>query len=324
MSGPVGYAAILGEALVDLLDSTVEGEHVYRPAIGGGPLNVAVGVTRLGGAAQFVGSLSDDVWGDRISAFLTDTGVGTQGVRRVPAPSSLAVTTHTGAEPEFRFYGTPPSYALLQPGDLDLPLLHGAAVLYAGSISLLSEPFLDTARKAWAVPGPMKVFDPNVRPALVPDRPALAGLRDLVEQFAATADLVKLSEADGRLLYDGAPVSETADRLRAAGAAVVVVTRGPHGAVVVTDAGTVAVPAPVVTAVDATGAGDSVMAALIAHLLADGPGTGPAGWADAVTFALTVAALVCERPGGAAAMPTRDEVAARWGAVVSGPPVVLQ
>ncbi|GAA2893938.1 fructokinase [Actinoplanes cyaneus] len=312
MSSPGRYAAVLGEALVDLLDTTVGGERVYRPAIGGGPLNVAVGVTRLGGAAQFVGTLSEDVWGDRIEAFLTGAGVGIDGVRKVGAPSSLAITTHAGAEPEFRFYGTPPSYALLRPVDLDLPLLRGAAVLYTGSISLLSEPFLDAARQAWALPGPLRVFDPNVRPALVPDREAAAALRDLVEQFAATADLVKLSEADARLLYEGATVREAADRLREAGAAVVVVTRGPQGAWVATASGTVAVPAPAVTAVDATGAGDSVMAALVSRLLTDGPATDLAGWENDVTFALAVAGLVCERPGGAAAMPTLDEVAARW------------
>lgn len=40
----MGYAVVLGEALVDLLDTERDGERVYRQAIGGGPLNVAVGV----------------------------------------------------------------------------------------------------------------------------------------------------------------------------------------------------------------------------------------------------------------------------------------
>jgi fructokinase len=72
-------------------------------------------------------------------------------------------------------------------------------------------------------------------------------------------------------------------------------------------------PAPDVAAVDATGAGDSVMAALISRLLSDGVPADPAGWQRNVRFALAVAGLVCERPGGAVAMPTRRELAARWG-----------
>jgi fructokinase len=309
----MSYAVVLGEALVDLLEGESDGELVYRPAIGGAPLNVAVGVARLGGQVRFVGSLGDDVLADRIARFLADAGVGTGSVRRVPAPSALAVTTFAGAEPEFRFYGEPPSYALLGPGDLDPALVSGAAVLYTGSISLLREPFVSTARAAWAVPGPVKAFDPNVRPTLLPDAAAVDRLRKLVEEFVAGADLVKLSSADAAVLYDGATVEDAARHLRSVGAGSVVVTWGPRGAWIDAAGGTAMVPAPSVAAVDATGAGDSVMAALVRRLLAGGVPDDAAGWHAHVRFALAVAGLVCERRGGAVAMPTEEELARRWG-----------
>jgi fructokinase len=307
------YAAILGEALVDLLETTFGDDPAYLTAVGGAPLNVAVGVSRLGGRAQFVGAISDDVWGSRIAAFLDGAGVGVGGVRRVPQASTLALTTFDGPEPHFRFLGEPASYAMLGAGDLDLDLLGGAAVLYAGSISLLAEPFHGAARRAWALPGPLRVFDPNVRPALLPDRAAVIRLRDLVEGFAATAHLVKLSSADVGVLYEGAGVPEAAARLRAAGAGTVVVTCGARGAWVDSGGETAEVAAPVITAVDATGAGDSVMAALISRLLEMGLPDGAAGWREHVGFALHVAGSVCERPGGATAMPTREEFEQRWG-----------
>jgi fructokinase len=50
----------------------------------------------------------------------------------VPAPTALAVTKHAGAEPDFRFYGEPPSYGLLTADDLDVALVEGADVLYCG------------------------------------------------------------------------------------------------------------------------------------------------------------------------------------------------
>ncbi|MFG1954739.1 carbohydrate kinase [Micromonospora sp. NPDC048830] len=309
----MGYAVVLGEALVDLLDAECDGAPVFRQAIGGGPLNVAVAVARLGGRVQFVGSLGDDVLAGRIRAFLEAAGVGLDGAVTAAVPTALAVATHSGAEPEFRFYGEPPSYGLLTADDLDVGLVEGADVLYCGSVVLLCPAVLAAARRAWATAGALRVFDPNVRPRLLDGPDALAGLRETVAEFAASAHLVKLSAADARLLYPGEPVEGVAAYLRELGAATVVVTLGPDGAVVAAaDGDPVRVPAPKVRAVDATGAGDSVMGALVAELLVDGEPTDPAEWHRRVAFALRVAGLVCESPGGATAMPTRAEVLRRF------------
>jgi fructokinase len=312
----MGYAVVLGEALIDLLEAEQDGDLIYRQAIGGGPLNVSVATTRLGGDAQFVGTVSTDTLGDRIAAFLRTVGVGTAALRRVPVPTTLAVTTFEGAEPTFHFYGEPPSYSLLAPVDVDTAMVAGADVLYTGSIVLLREPFLSAARTAWAVQGPIRVFDPNVRPKLLPGADAVDAMRDMVEEFFATADLVKLSSADAEVLYDGASPAATADRLLKMGARTVVVTCGSAGAYVATPLGASMLAAPSVAAIDATGAGDSVMGALIRRLLADGPPADLAGWERNVRFALAVAGLVCERKGGATAMPTNEELVDRWGALV--------
>ncbi|MGC4788292.1 PfkB family carbohydrate kinase [Micromonospora sp. DT178] len=309
----MGYAVVLGEALVDLLDTERDGEPVYRQAVGGGPLNVAVAVARLGGAVQFVGSLGDDLLAGRIRDFLTRAGVGLAGAVTFPAPTALAVATFAGPEPDFRFYGEPPSYGLLGPDDLDAELVGGAGVVYCGSIVLLQPPVLAAARRAWGLASGLRVFDPNVRPRLLDGPAALAGLREVVAEFAAGAHLVKLSAADAKLLYPGEPEEGVAAYLRELGAGTVVVTLGAAGAVLAAaGADPVRVPAPKVDAVDATGAGDSVMGALIADLLVDGEPTDPAAWPGRVAFALRVAGLVCESPGGATAMPTRAEVLARF------------
>ncbi|MFI7597930.1 carbohydrate kinase [Actinoplanes sp. NPDC049681] len=310
------YAVVLGEALVDLLETERDGELIYRQAIGGAPLNVAVGATRLGADVRYVGSLGNDTLGDRIAAFLRQVGVGTMSTTRVPVPTTLAVTTFEGAEPTFQFYGEPPSYSLVQPEDVDREMVAGASVLYAGSIALMREPFQSAARAAWSVPGPLRVFDPNVRPKLLPDAAAVAALRDLVEGYFATADLVKLSSADAEVLWEGATPAAAAERILKLGARAVVVTCGSKGAFVGAADGTAMLPAPSVAAVDATGAGDSVMGALVRRLLADGLPADLAGWQRYVTFALAVAGLVCERHGGAVAMPTQEELTARWGALL--------
>ena len=185
----------------------------------------------------------------------------------VDQPTSLAVTSFRGPEPEFHFYGQPPSYGQFAPAHLDPATVAGAATLYCGSIALLCDASRAAARRAWSEPGPLKTLDPNVRASLTPDP---AGLRSTVEEFAATADLVKLSEPDARALFDADP-ADAATHLRSLGAAAVVVTRGAAGALLVTGSGEAEIAAPPTDAVDTTGAGDAVMAGLLHGLLITGP-----------------------------------------------------
>ncbi|MDM4719825.1 PfkB family carbohydrate kinase [Micromonospora sp. WMMA1363] len=309
----MGYAVVLGEALVDLLDAECAGEPVYRQTIGGGPLNVAVGVARLGGEVQFVGSLGDDALANRIRDFLTRVGVGLAGAVTVSAPTALAVSTHTAPEPDFRCYGEPRSYALLAADELDADLIAGADVLYCGSLLLLHPATLAAVRRAWSASTGLRVFDHDVPPRMLGGAPAPNSLRAVVAEFAAGAHLVKLSGVNAGQLYRGEPIEGVAAHLRELGAGAVVITLGADGAVVAVAGGDpVRVPAPKVDAVDATGAGDAVTAALVADLLTDGEPVEPAGWHERVAFALRVAGLVCESPGSATAMPTRAEVVRRF------------
>ncbi|WP_433217413.1 carbohydrate kinase family protein [Dactylosporangium sp. CS-047395] len=300
-----GYGVVLGEALIDLLESTAGGELVYRPAVGGAPFNVAVGIARLGADVHFLGSFGDDPFGHRLLDFLDKSGVGTDGARTIPhVATTLAVTTFQGHEPTFCFYGDPPSYGLLDAPDVDERLVAGARLLYCGSMCLLAPPVLAAARKAWAVPGPVRVFDPNVRP--------IVGLNpDVVEEFAATADLVKLSSADATALWGESP-EQAAARLLGAGAGAVVVTLGAQGALVAKGPSTVLVPAPRIVPVDATGAGDATMAGLSWGILSHGKPDDLGGWATLTRVAVHVAGLVCESPGGAVSMPTVADLRTRF------------
>jgi len=302
------YAVVIGEALVDLLEAEIDGDRLYRPAIGGAPLNVAVGIARLGAGvgAEFVGSLGNDSWADRIKEFLVESGVGTRGVVTAEAATTIAMTTYDGVEPDFQFYGTPPSYGLL--GDIDPALVGGAGILYCGSIALLCERVLEASRVAWATPGPIKTFDPNIRPRLGADN---GFLRSLVAEFAAHADLVKLSAADATALYGEGP-EDAARRISDLGAGAVVVTLGSKGALVAHNGQSTTVPPPKVNAIDTTGAGDATMAGLLWGVLSHGLPSDVDGWTERTRLAVSVAGLVCESVGGATSMPTLEQVQARF------------
>jgi ribokinase len=97
---------------------------------------------------------------------------------------------------------------------------------------------------------------------------------------------------------------EAARRLIATGAAAVVVTLGKQGALAVTSEAVRAAPAPIVAAVDATGAGDVFCGVLVAAL-ADGDSL-----ADAVPSAVAAASLSVTRRGTSSAFPSAAELAA--------------
>ena len=70
-------------------------------------------------------------------------------------------------------------------------------------------------------------FDPNCRPNLVRHK---ARYVDQMNAFAAAADIVRMSDVDFEFLYGGSDYGERAKSLIAAGASLVVVTRGIKGA----------------------------------------------------------------------------------------------
>ncbi|MBJ7383894.1 MAG: carbohydrate kinase, partial [Mycolicibacterium sp.] len=65
-------ALVIGEALIDIVerDGTITGEHV-----GGSPLNVAVGLGRLGRAVDFLTHVGTDERGRRIVDHVEASGV---------------------------------------------------------------------------------------------------------------------------------------------------------------------------------------------------------------------------------------------------------
>jgi fructokinase len=302
-----GYAVTIGEALIDLIEDR---EHAtFRPVPGGSPLNVAVGIARLGADVEFVGSFGSDGFASLLRTFLKDNGVGIAGSIDCDVLTSLAVTTFDGVDPSFAFYGHPRSYGLLGSAALDSELLAGASVIHAGSIGLLEAPMYEAVTTAFNIEGAVRSLDPNVRLSMIGD---LDGYRHSIETLFSIVDLVKLSMEDARVLYAETPI-EAAQRIAGFGPRVVIVTLGREGVLELVDGTRIDVPGRSVNATDTTGAGDAFMAAVIAEIVRAGMPTDPDSWRDVLEFAVDVSAWTCCFPGGAIATPTRLEVASRFG-----------
>ncbi len=247
---------LVGEALVDIVHHA-DGSITETP--GGSPANVALSLARLGHAPRLMTQLADDAHGRRVRELLEDSGVT---VLAAPAARTSTATATLNAAREA-------SYEFDLVWELDDAPWPRSGIVHTGSIGALLEPGATTvrARIAAAHDDALVTYDPNVRPALFPDRDAT---RAHVEAFLAIADVVKASADDLEWLYPDRSLADTARVWLAAGPAVVVVTEGAEGAFAMTAAHTVRAPGHRVQVVDTVGAGDSFMGALLHGLISAG------------------------------------------------------
>jgi fructokinase len=245
---------VIGESLIDIVGGE---EHV-----GGSPLNVAVGLGRLGRQVDFLTYIADDSYGRRIIDYVESAGVQLLSESRTAERTATARSTIAedgSADYEFdldwRLSGTPP---------VAPPLF-----VHTGSIAAVQDPgclavaaLIDAYRVSATV-----TFDPNVRPSLIADRElAVERVGHLVEH----SDIVKVSEEDLAWIDPTRPPEQIAQTWLALGPAVVAVTLADRGAVAFCAAGAARVPTRAVHVVDTVGAGDSFMAGLLDALWGSG------------------------------------------------------
>ena len=312
-------ALVIGEALIDIVerDGRVIGEHV-----GGSPLNVAVGLGRLGHGVDFLTHIGDDPRGRNIVDYVKQSGVqlvsGSLSAERTP--TALATLDADGSA-EYIF-------------DLDWQLagtteVAPPLVAHTGSIAAVLEPgcrataaLLDTYHLSATI-----TFDPNVRPALITDDDLARGR---IDRLIERCDVVKASDDDLRWIDPNHSPKQIARTWLGLGPSIVAVTMGEHGAFAMCAAGTVRVAAHPVNVVDTVGAGDAFMTGLIdalwslgllgadrrselARISVDALNT--VVHTAAVSSALTVARAGADLPDRA----TRDAAAAGSGPLLTQP-----
>jgi fructokinase len=290
---------VAGESLVDVM-RPVRGEPTLAP--GGSPMNIAVGLARLGVPTTLVTELGDDTHGRLITDHLRSAGVElAEGSVHAGARTSTA-TAHLAADGaasyDFELDWSTPA-ARLPDGATGLHVGSLGAVLPPGRDVVLG--LLDQAQEA----GLFVSYDPNVRPPFGPGWATVA-------QVSRYADLVKMSDEDLVRLRPEEPATLAHELLEAGRTSLVVVTRGRAGALAFSRAAHVEVLAPRIEVVDTVGAGDSFMAALVAVLLRWGtPDRLDAERLRVLLDAAALAAAVtCSRRG--ANPPTLRELPPGW------------
>ena len=249
---------VIGEALIDI----VERDGQIDEHVGGSPLNVAVGLARLGREIDFLTYIGDDPHGQRIADYVNTAGVQlVSGSQTADRTATARLTVGEDGSADYVF-------------DLDwqlsgTPMVAPPLLVHTGSIAAVQEPgclaaaaLVDTYHVSATI-----TFDPNVRPSLIVDRDLG---RQRIEHLVERSDIVKVSEEDLRWIDPDRSPAQIAQTWQSLGPAIVVVTRADQGAEAVCAGGEVRVSARPVQVVDTVGAGDAFMVGLLDALWEQG------------------------------------------------------
>lgn len=289
---------VVGSANLDLVveveriplvgETVLSGDVEHIP--GGKGANQAVAAARLGRSVAMVARLGDDDAGAQLRSALEADGVDTSEVlTTVGTPSGVALIA-VQADGDNTIVVSPGANARLSTDDIEA----SAALAEASVLLVQAEIPMAVVEAAVANARGTVIWNPAPAPSVaLPD-----GLLDSVDVLVPNqTELALLAGHD--VPVDREVAAELAQRLPCP---AVVVTLGAGGALVVTDAATTHVPAPVVEAVDTTAAGDSFCGAL-----ADGLVRG-LDLVEACRWAVRVGAVTTLRRGAQPSLPTPAEV----------------
>ncbi|WP_432185902.1 ribokinase [Streptomyces sp. Tue6028] len=289
------HIAVLGSTNMDLVayvpkapqrGETVTGRE-FRTIPGGKGANQAVAAAHAGADVSLIGAVGADAFGSQLRSTLEHSGVDTDHLRTTEGPSGTAhiVVDDEGGNAIVVVPGANGTVTALAPGDEGL-------IATADALLLQLEIPLEAV-----VAGARAARRHGVRTILTPS-PA----QPLAAELLGAIDLLLPNE------HEAAALTGVTDPYEAAAALLeqvpqVVVTLGAAGSLYAArGARPLTVPAPRVTAVDSTGAGDT-FAGTLAVALAEGR-----EMPEALVWASAAAALSVQRPGASSSMPYRSEI----------------
>lgn len=243
-----------------------------RLGIAGAESNVAVGVSRLGGSATWIGRVGDDELGDLVLRELRAEGVTTFAARDSAPTSLLLKERRTSTHSRTRYYRTHTAGTRLTADDIPEHVVAGAAVLHITGITpALGEGPAKAVSRAVDIAADAGVtisLDVNFRSLLWSEAEARRALLPLLGR----SDLVFAGPHEAALVVPGADgPEELAQGICDLGPGGAVIKLGAEGAYALLDGHAHRQPAIPVRVHDSVGAGDAFAAGYLAELLAKEP-----------------------------------------------------
>ncbi|MFG3141169.1 ribokinase [Streptomyces sp. NPDC048211] len=287
--------AVLGSTNMDLVayvdraperGETVTGRE-FRTIPGGKGANQAVAAARAGGDVMMIGAVGDDEYGLRMRENLEHSGVDTDLLHTAEGPSGTAhiVVDGKGSNAIVVIPGANGTVTALGPGEI-------AAIAEADLLLLQLELPLSAV-----IEGARAGHAQGVRTVLTP-----SPVQQLPAELLDCVDLLIANEYEAAEL-SGHSEPHAAAEILLSQVPALVITLGSKGCLYAARGGqTVHFPAPEVTAVDTTGAGDTFVGTLAVALGEGQPVPKAVAWAS------SAAALCVQKPGASVSMPYRSEI----------------
>jgi 2-dehydro-3-deoxygluconokinase len=295
----------IGEPMVEFNEDRSGSEPTYRPGHGGDTSNTIIAAARQGARTAYFTHLGDDAFGRQFLDLWDKEGVNRETVKLVAGQrTGIYFVTHGPDGHEFSYYRAGSAASLVTPHDLPKGFVESAQVLHVSGISqAISVTACDMVFEAMAcakAAGRIISYDTNLRLRLWPIERA----RAIINATAAQSTILLPGLDDARQLTGLESAEAICDFYLALGPTIVALTMGKDGTLVATKDARQHVPARIVKAIDATGAGDTFDGAFLAEWLKTRDPFASAQFANAA------AALSTQGYGAVAPIPRRVTVEA--------------
>ncbi len=125
--------------------------HIFEKFLGGSPANIAVGVTRHGLKAGFIGKVSDDQFGDFVTEYFDNEGIDTSHITRCTHGEKLGLTFTemlSSKESKILMYRNCIADLQLSVDDVDEEYIKSAKAILISGTALAQSPSREAAIKA--------------------------------------------------------------------------------------------------------------------------------------------------------------------------------
>jgi len=304
----------IGELLIDFTPfSGEEGKKCFEENAGGAPPNVLAMITKMGGKAAFIGKVGDDEFGRDLSEVLIKNDIDVSGlVFSKDIPTTLAfVHLFENGDRDFSFYRNPGADIMLEKYEIDYELIESAKIVHFGSLSFTNQPCKDSVIAAIEYAknkGKIISYDPNYRaPLWESEKDALEGMKIGLKY----CDIIKMSEEEAEMLTGHKDFDSAGNAMLKDGIKLVLITQGAEGSYFYHKNGSGMVKSFEVNCIDATGAGDAFMGAMLFQISDSGKKLDEFRKEEIVKMlrlANAAGGLCTQKRGGIPGMPKRSEV----------------
>lgn len=258
---------------VDYFKTLAESE-TFKKYVGGSPANIAVGMARLGCRVGFIGTVSDDRFGDFVTEYFQNEGIDTSHITRAKNGASLGLTFTeilSRDESSILMYREGVADLMLDPADVDEGYIASAKLLLISGTALCASPSREAALKAIALAkktGTPIVFDVDWRNYTWKSQDEITAYYALA---AEKADIIMASREELDLTerftgLDGTDAA-SAEYWLGRGAQVLVIKHGKQGSTAYTKEGSFSIKPFPVEALKSFGGGDGYGSAFLYCLL---------------------------------------------------------